>query len=100
MRMRAFGLSIAVVLVTFQTLAGQTVITPPKNKYTPAQDVELGRQAAAEVEQKMPILRDDNATSLVEEIGQRLVRAIPPDLQHPEFSYTFKVVNVREINAF
>src|SRR4029079_16177362 len=26
--------------------------------------------------------------------------AIPTELRHPEFRYTFKVVNVREINAF
>ena len=41
---------IAVVLST-ALLAAQTRITPPKNKYTPAQDVELGQQAAAEAAQ-------------------------------------------------
>src|SRR5262249_40946493 len=66
----------------------------------PAQDVQLGRDAAAQVEQQLPILHDDNVTSYVERVGQRLVQAIRPDLQHPEFHYTFKVVNVREINAF
>src|SRR5207302_10975285 len=39
-------------------------------------------------------------TSYVQSIGRRLVDAIPPELQHPEFRYSFKVVNVREINAF
>src|SRR5262249_48990776 len=33
-------------------------------------------------------------------IGRRLVDAIPPDLRHPQFHYTFEPVNVREINAF
>ena len=33
-------------------------------------------------------------------IGRRLVGSIPRDLAHPEFRYTFQVVNVREINAF
>src|SRR5436309_4801116 len=78
----------------------QTRVVPPKNSYTPAQDVELGRQAAAQAEQQLPILRDDLVSSYVEAIGNRLVRAIPPELQHPEFRYSFKVVNVREINAF
>ena len=45
-------------------------------------------------------MRDDAVTSYVEDIGRRLVDAIPPDQQHPEFRYTFEVVNVREINAF
>ena len=100
MRTRTFGLTVAAGLFAVQTLVGQTVITPPKNKYTPKQDVELGREAAAQVEKELPILRDDNVTSFVEDIGQRLVGAIPADLRHPEFTYTFKVVNVREINAF
>jgi beta-barrel assembly-enhancing protease len=81
-------------------LAGQARITPPSNRYTPAQDVELGRQAAAQVEQQFPVMRDEEVTSYVESVGRRLVAAIPPDLQHPEFQYTFKAVNVREINAF
>ncbi len=36
----------------------------------------------------------------MQRVGERLVRAIPPRLEHPEFRYTFEVVNVREINAF
>src|SRR5438067_499410 len=81
-------------------LASQTVVTPPENKYTPAQDVELGRKAAAEARQQLPLLRNDAVTSYVENLGRRLVNAIPRDVQHPEFNYTFEVVNVREINAF
>jgi beta-barrel assembly-enhancing protease len=80
--------------------SAQTQVVPPKNSYTPAQDVELGRQAAAQAEQQLPIMSDDLVTSYVESIGRRLVSAIPPELQHPEFRYSFKVVNVREINAF
>jgi hypothetical protein len=80
--------------------ASQTQITPPDNNYTPAQDVELGRQAASEARQQLPIMRDDLVTSYVEGIGRRIVAAIPAELRHPEFHYTFEVVNVREINAF
>src|SRR2546426_6239521 len=81
-------------------LASQTVVTPPENKYTPAQDVELGRKAAAEARQQLPLLRNDAVTSYIENLGHRLVNAIPREVQHPEFNYTFDVVNVREINAF
>jgi predicted Zn-dependent protease len=88
------------VLLSAGVLHGQTVVTAPQNKYTPAQDVELGRKAAAEVDQQLPMLRDAAVTSLVASIGQRIVAAIPPNLRHPEFRYSFKVVNVREINAF
>ncbi len=80
--------------------AAQTKVTAPKNKYSPAQDVQLGREASAEVEKQLPILRNDEATSYVQSIGERLVARIPAELQHPEFRYGFAVVNVREINAF
>jgi hypothetical protein len=35
------------VLLSATVIAGQAVITAPKNKYTPAQDVELGHDAAS-----------------------------------------------------
>src|SRR5438093_4300497 len=93
--------SVAVALALSSALvSAQTVVTPPDNNYPISQDVELGRKAAAEVRQQLPTMRDDLVTSFVEGVGRRLVTAIPPELQHPEFRYTFEVVNVREINAF
>jgi len=90
---------LAAALLSAQ-VAAQTKITAPKNKYSPKDDVQLGREAAGQVEQQLPLMRDDNITSYVSDIGQKLVRAIPAEYQHPEFTYTFKVVNVKEINAF
>jgi Zn-dependent protease with chaperone function len=90
----------AVVLISVTVATAQTRIAAPKNKYTPQQDVQLGREAAAQVEQQLPLLRDDNINSYVADIGRRLVASIPAELQHPEFNYTFKAVNVKEINAF
>src|SRR3982751_895857 len=87
-------------VVSSALVSAQTRVVPPDNNYTPAQDVELGRQAAGEARQQMPVMKDDAVTSYVEEVGRRLVTAIPNDLRHPEFHYTFEVVNVREINAF
>ncbi len=100
MRVSRFPLIAAMAVFAVHTAAAQTTITPPKNKYSPQQDVQLGREAAGQVEQQLPVLRDDAITSYVSDIGRRLVQAIPANLQHPEFNYTFKVVNVREINAF
>ncbi|MEO6223814.1 MAG: M48 family metallopeptidase [Vicinamibacterales bacterium] len=88
------------VLLSVSALVAQTVITEPKNKYSPAEDVQLGQQAAQEVEKQLPILNDGNVESFVDSLGQRLVDAIPDQFSHREFRYTFKVVNVREINAF
>jgi hypothetical protein len=86
--------------VTASLAVAQTRVTPPDNKYTPAQDVELGQQAAKEVEKQMPLLRDDGIQSFVERIGRRLVQVMPSEMEHREFRYSFKAINVRDINAF
>jgi hypothetical protein len=90
----------AVLLGSAICASAQTRVTAPKNSYSPAEDVKLGRQAAAQAEQQFPVLGDDALTGYVAAVGRRLVDAIPSDLQHPEFQYSFKIVNVREINAF
>jgi beta-barrel assembly-enhancing protease len=82
------------------TGSAQTRITPDKNKYSPAQDVELGLQAAAEAKKELPMLNDDGIDDYVEGVGRRLVNAIPQEFRHSEFRYTFDVVNQKEINAF
>ena len=81
-------------------VGAQTVITPPKNKYTPQQDVELGKEAAAEVRQKYPIITDDQISSYLERAGRSLVSAAPANLNNPVFEYSFTPVNLKEINAF
>ena len=90
----------AVTFCAALVLTAQTRVTPPANKYTPAQDVEMGLQAASEVRQQLPLMKDDAVRSYVERLGTRLTAVVPPELQHSEFKYTFEAVNVREINAF
>src|SRR5436309_230304 len=92
-------LSLAIVTMPLAAIA-QTPISYHSNKYKPTDDVKLGQQAAAEAEQQFPLLRDSEVNAYVERIGQRLVASIPPEFQHPEFRYTFKVINARDINAF
>jgi Zn-dependent protease with chaperone function len=79
---------------------GQTRISMSKNKYSVSQDVQVGQQAAQQVHQQMPILRDSTVTSYVNRVGQSLVAAIPAEFQQPAFRYTFEVVDARDINAF
>lgn len=77
-----------------------TEVVMPSNNYTPAQDVQLGEQAAAEVRKEVAALDDEVLTSYVQTLGQRLIDAMPPERRHPEFRYSFTVVNEAEINAF
>ena len=78
----------------------QTVIKLPKNKYTPEQDVTLGREAAAEVRRQFPVITDENIVRYLGALGDRLVAAAPAELKQPVFEYSFTPVNVKEINAF
>jgi predicted Zn-dependent protease len=87
-------------LMLATTVSAQTRIEPRRNSFTPAQDVQLGREAAAEVRQQLPMLNDRATEAVVEQIGRRLVAAIPSRFQQPSFRYSFDVANVREINAF
>jgi beta-barrel assembly-enhancing protease len=92
----ALGATVTIPL----SAAAQTRIEPHSNQFSAAQDVELGRRAAAEIRQQLPIINDDRTQNYVERIGERLVRAIPGRLHQPRFRYTFEVVDRKDINAF
>jgi Zn-dependent protease with chaperone function len=89
-----------VILVMPLASPGQTKIKLAKNKYTPAQDVELGQGAVQEIEKQIKLWPDSEVTNYVRSVGQSLVEAIPPEFQQPVFQYSFKVVDAKEINAF
>jgi Zn-dependent protease with chaperone function len=97
--MTAWLMALAIFLMPLAAIA-QTKISLHSNKYKVQDDVQLGRQAAAEAEQQLPILNDPEATDYLERVGNRLVANIPPEFQHPGFRYYFKIVNARDINAF
>jgi len=78
----------------------QTAIKLPKNKFTPQQDVELGREAATEVRQQYPVINDVKITAYLTKLGDRLVTAAPADLKQSVYEYSFTPVNLKEINAF
>jgi peptidase M48-like protein len=99
---RALSLSLSgFLLTTILVLANGTRVTPPKNSYSPADDVKVGREAATQVTRELPLLPEDgDVDSYVERVGQTLVRAIAPEYSHAEFRYDFSVVNAKDINAF
>jgi beta-barrel assembly-enhancing protease len=97
---RQLALALAASLTISLPAHAQTRIDPDSNRFTPAQDVELGRRAAADLQRELPIIRDRRTQSFVERIGERLVGSIPGRLQQPQFRYTFQVVDRKDINAF
>ena len=100
MRASASIALLAALLATPYAALAQTRVIAPNNPYPVAKDVELGRQAAQQAERQMPLLRDASVQAYVERVGQRLAEAIPSEFQHSEFRYNYKVVDVRDVNAF
>ena len=98
------SMSVAALVMVLSVLAtdlfGQTVVKPPKNKYTPKQDVELGREAAAEVRKQYPLIKDERIARYLGTLGDRLVAAAPTELKESVYEYSFTPVNLKEINAF
>jgi Zn-dependent protease with chaperone function len=103
---RSFNrLAVAVMALTLAALpiaisAQAPRIVAPKNKYSTRDDIQLGQKAANQVEQQFPLINDEDAQAYLTRIGDRLVAAIPPEFQHPEFRYDFKWVNASDLNAF
>jgi hypothetical protein len=96
---RVATLAMLVPLLSALALA-QTKITPPKNRYTPEQDVQIGREAAQEVRKEYPVITDSALAAYLDRLGKRLVAASPSELNSPVFEYSFTPVNLKDINAF
>lgn len=60
------------------------------------QEVQIGRQAQAEVRQQIPEVRDRGVTAYIQSLG----RTIAANADGPRYPYSFSVANAREINAF
>lgn len=93
---RTFSTVLVMLMLTPAIALAQTKVKPGFNLFSPDQDVEVGRQSAAEAEQQLPLLRDAAVQNYVNRIGQNLAR----NAGGPNFQYQFRVVNSADINAF
>ncbi len=66
------------------------------NLMSPQQDIEIGRKNAAQVEREMRVLPDPVVQNYLNSLGTKLASFAPGE----KFPYQFKVVDVKEINAF
>ena len=95
-RLRAGAVLVTGLLLWAAVAFAQTSIKPGFNLFSASQDVELGKQSAAQIERQIPILRDYEIASYVSRVGARLAR-VAPGARYP---YQFKVANLSDINAF
>ena len=87
-RVRAALTGVAVVVFAISPAAITLVSVP--------QEIEIGREANAQIRKKTAELRDPQVTSYIAGVGRRLAKAAPG----AKYPYTFAVADYREINAF
>ncbi len=94
---RYVTLSVLVVM-SFSCAARQpgAPINPGFNVYSKDQDVQVGRQAAAEIAQQVDIVQDRELQDYVKALGRRLA-STPSAGDYP---YEFTLINDPSINAF
>jgi beta-barrel assembly-enhancing protease len=93
---RALAVVLTFVLVVPEAAFARYNPKPGMNFFSIEQDVQLGKENAAQVEKQMPLVTDAAINQYIQRLGQRLVAVAPG----PEYPFTFKVVNQKEINAF
>jgi predicted Zn-dependent protease len=71
---------------------------PGFNLLSPADDVQLGRKNAEQVEKQLPVLHDAEVERYVNELGRRLAAYSPEN--RSEYVWRFRVINSGDINAF
>ena len=88
---------IFMLMLTSVTLAAQSKKPRPGfNLFSKEQDVQLGKESAAEVEKKMKVVDNPELQAYIGTVGKNLTSSADAG----EFPYSFKVVVDKSINAF
>jgi predicted Zn-dependent protease len=88
---------IFLLLFAAVTLAAQSKkLRPGFNLFSKEQDVQLGKESAAEVEKKMKVIDSPELQGYIGTVGKKLTSSADAG----EFPYSFKVVVDKSINAF
>lgn len=72
-------------------------LKPGFNLFSKQQDIEAGKEAAAEADKQLPLLNDPETLRYINDLGKRLTQFEPLPADYP---WSFKVVNTKDINAF
>ena len=86
-----------VVLLGPAALAkGPRKLKPGFNLFSKEQDVQLGREAAAQIETQLPVIDNRELNEYIGRVGRKLTSRPEAD----RYPYSFKVVHNESINAF
>ena len=95
--LRKFSIA-AILLVGCAGAAGQRKLKPGFNLFSPEQDVQMGKEYAAQVEKEMTVVKDPELNSFFNRIGQKL--AATQAAKESGFPFTYKVIHDTSVNAF
>jgi hypothetical protein len=79
-------------------LAKRRELKPGFNLFSKQQDVQLGKEAAAEIEKQVHVVKNADLERFINGIGKKLTAR--PEADAESFAYSFKVVQEKSINAF
>jgi Zn-dependent protease with chaperone function len=83
---------------TATAFAQRTKFKPGLNTFSPKEDIELGKRAAADAQKKLPLCNAPRVDAYLTELGTRLAQKLPTGgVQYP---FEFHCVNDKAINAF
>mgnify|MGYP005850548269 CR=1 FL=1 len=89
----------AIALVGALALTGQSKqkqLKPGFNLFSKDQDIQMGREYAAQIEREMEVVQNPELNRWLQELGEKLARAPEAD----KYPYSFKIVHEPSINAF
>ncbi|HVH88055.1 MAG TPA: M48 family metallopeptidase [Terriglobales bacterium] len=94
---RIVVVALCVLLSAPDLLFARVQPTSGSDMFTLDQEIQAGREAAAQTNKQYPVLPDSNpVTQYIQQLGRRLVQYAPGE----KWPYQFHVVNQKEINAF
>lgn len=97
-RFEALVVAALVLSCTPGLSAQRSNLKPPWNAYSPATDVQLGKQNAQILEKRLPLCNDPKVDEYLTKLGLKLAAKLPTGgVQYP---WEFHCVNSKEINAF
>lgn len=89
LRSSVWGFALALLVLSATAVVAITLVSVE-------QEIEIGKQANAQVRTRTPELMDADVVRYVRDIARRLVRVAPG----PQYPYSVAVADSREINAF
>ncbi len=87
---------VAILMAAGAAAQGSRKLKPGFNLFSKEQDVQLGKEAAGQIEKETTIVSDPQLNDYVRRIGDKL--AATPEAGG--FPYSFKIVSDKSINAF